>query len=152
MKTVRFATYAMLKSLLPLSAAILLTAAYVKMLAGSLAAYQDVGRITASDGGPLAELVSMLNPQLIFLAAFVGLLGALFLGIAVFLGGPRPFPRWVRATLVVLLIPMILFSIRGYGASFEPTDNNVAWRIGYATVGLGCLAAILGLCWPRRST
>ena len=45
MKDCSIATYAMLKRLLPLSAVILLTAAY-----------QDVGRITPLDGEPLAEL------------------------------------------------------------------------------------------------
>ena len=45
MKDRSIATYAMLKRLLPLSAVILLTAAY-----------QDVGRITPPHGEPLAEL------------------------------------------------------------------------------------------------
>ena len=57
--------------------------------------------------------------------------------------------RIVYAILgVVVLLPIAAFCLFGFAATFEPTDRpGVFWafRIGYAVVGLGCLAGVVAL-------
>jgi hypothetical protein len=50
------------------------------------------------------------------------------------------------ATLVLLAVAA--FCLVGFLATFEPTDRPglfVAFRIGYAAIGAGCLAGIIAL-------
>lgn len=42
----------------------------------------------------------------------------------------------------LLLLAIAAFCIFGFMATFEPTDNALAFRIGYAVVGVGCLVGI----------
>jgi hypothetical protein len=47
---------------------------------------------------------------------------------------------------VVVLLPIAAFCLFGFAATFEPTDRpGAVWafRIGYAVVGLGCLAGVV---------
>ncbi len=85
--------------------------------------------------------------QYVFLAAVVGLLGALLVSEV----GKRPLPAWLRATRVVLLIAPIPFLIFGFAATFEPGPNFWIWRIVYAVLVLGCLAGVMRLSRPRHS-
>ncbi len=39
----------------------------------------------------------------------------------------------------VLLLSLAAFCVFGFLATFEPTDHAVAFRIGYALIGLSCL-------------
>ena len=48
----------------------------------------------------------------------------------------------------VFLLPIAAFCLFGFAATFEPTDRpGVFWafRIGYAVVGIGCLAGVVTL-------
>lgn len=52
----------------------------------------------------------------------------------------------VVASLV--LLPIAAFCLFGFLATFEPTDTPgmfMAFRIGYAVVGIGCFAGIVAL-------
>jgi hypothetical protein len=45
----------------------------------------------------------------------------------------------------ILLLAVAAFCVFGFLATFEPTDNEtqfMAFRIGYAVVGVGCLIGI----------
>lgn len=53
----------------------------------------------------------------------------------------------LKAFWAVLLLLVASFCIFGFLASFEPGDRHLAWRFGYAVVGLGALAVGLGLAW-----
>ena len=44
-----------------------------------------------------------------------------------------------------LLLILAAFSFFGFLASFEPTDNAMVFRIGYAVMGVSCLASSGGL-------
>jgi uncharacterized membrane protein YuzA (DUF378 family) len=46
------------------------------------------------------------------------------------------------------LLPIAAFCLFGFAATFEPTNTPgvfMAFRIGYAVIGLGCLAGIVFL-------
>jgi hypothetical protein len=57
---------------------------------------------------------------------------------------------------IVMLLAVAAFCVFGFMATFEPTDRTVefmAFRIGYAVIGLGCLAGIIALianCFGRK--
>jgi hypothetical protein len=40
---------------------------------------------------------------------------------------------------LLLLLSLAAFSVFGFLATFEPTSNALAFRIGYAVVFVGCL-------------
>ena len=40
---------------------------------------------------------------------------------------------------LLLLLSVAAFSVFGFLATFEPTSNALAFRIGYAAVFVGCL-------------
>ena len=42
----------------------------------------------------------------------------------------------------LLLLAIAAFCVFGFMATFEPTDNALAFRIGYTVVGLGCLIGV----------
>ena len=47
-----------------------------------------------------------------------------------------------------VLLPIVAFCLFGFAATFEPTNRPGvfrAFRIGYAVVGLGCLAGVVTL-------
>lgn len=65
--------------------------------------------------------------------------------------------RVVVATIgSLLLLPIAAFCVFGFMATFEPTDRTVefmAFRMGYAAIGLCCLAGIVVLiarCFGKR--
>ncbi len=39
----------------------------------------------------------------------------------------------------LLLLAVAAFCVFGFLATFEPTDNALAFRIGYTVIGVGCL-------------
>ena len=41
----------------------------------------------------------------------------------------------------LLLLLLSAFCLFGFLATFEPTDNALAFRTGYVVVGIGCLIA-----------
>ena len=43
----------------------------------------------------------------------------------------------------LLLLAIAAFCAFGFMATFEPTANALAFRIGYTVVGLGCLVGIV---------
>ena len=48
----------------------------------------------------------------------------------------------------IVLLPIAAFCLFGFAATFEPTDRPGlfwAFRIGYAVIGLGCLAGVVSL-------
>jgi len=48
----------------------------------------------------------------------------------------------------LILLPVVAFCLFGFAATFEPTDRTVefmAFRTGYAVIGLGCLAGVVSL-------
>ena len=48
----------------------------------------------------------------------------------------------------LILLPIAAFCVFGFMATFEPTDRTVefmAFRIGYAVIGLGCLGGVVAL-------
>ncbi len=48
----------------------------------------------------------------------------------------------------LVLLSLADFCLFGFAATFEPTDRTVlfwSFRIGYAIVGLGCLAGVAAL-------
>lgn len=50
--------------------------------------------------------------------------------------------------LLLGLLAVAAFCIFGFLATFEPTNNAsefLAFRIGYAVVGLGCVAGLIAL-------
>ena len=53
-----------------------------------------------------------------------------------------------------VLLMLAAFCVFGFLASFEPTDNALVFRIGYAIIGIGCLvgAAVLVRSASRRDT
>jgi hypothetical protein len=42
----------------------------------------------------------------------------------------------------LLLLAVAAFCVFGFLATFEPTDNAIAFRIGYAVIGVGCLVGV----------
>ena len=44
-----------------------------------------------------------------------------------------------------MLLMLAAFCLFGFLASFEPTDNAMVFRIGYAVMGVSCLAGSGGL-------
>ena len=42
----------------------------------------------------------------------------------------------------LLLLAVAAFSVFGFLATFEPTSNAMAFRIGYTVIGLGCLVGV----------
>ena len=56
----------------------------------------------------------------------------------------------------LILLPVAAFCLFGFAATFEPTDRTVefmAFRVGYAVIGLGCLAGVVVLianCFRRK--
>ena len=88
--------------------------------------------------------------QYVFFAALAGLFGAILLGIVAAVRKDA-LPLWGRVIAVLLLLAPIPFSLFGFAASFEPGAYHWVWRISYAIVLLGCVAAIIRLCWPRSS-
>ena len=60
-----------------------------------------------------------------------------------------------RMTSAVALAPVALFCLYGFAAAMEPGDYHVVWRVGYGTLFLTCLGAIVWLLlagWmPERS-
>jgi len=57
--------------------------------------------------------------------------------------------RIVAAIIGTLaLLPIAAFCLFGFAATFEPTSTPgvfLAFRIGYAVIGLGCLAGVIAL-------
>ncbi|MDG1893740.1 MAG: hypothetical protein P8J37_02420 [Fuerstiella sp.] len=89
--------------------------------------------------------------EYVFFAAVTGFLCALLLGFAAAIS-TDPLPVWGRVLLVLLLIPVLAFTLFGFAASFEPGDGNWIGKIVYATVFPGAAATIIGLCRKRRDT
>jgi len=50
-----------------------------------------------------------------------------------------------RCLLAVVMLMLAGFCVFGFLASFEPTDNAMVFRIGYAVMGVSCLAGSGGL-------
>jgi hypothetical protein len=44
-----------------------------------------------------------------------------------------------------MLLMLAAFCLFGFLASFEPTDNAIVFRIGYAVIGVSCLVGSGGL-------
>jgi len=42
----------------------------------------------------------------------------------------------------LLLLAVAAFCIFGFMATFEPTSNALAFRIGYTVIGLGCMIGV----------
>ena len=42
----------------------------------------------------------------------------------------------------LLLFAVAAFCVFGFLATFEPTSNAMAFRIGYSVIGVGCLVGI----------
>jgi hypothetical protein len=42
----------------------------------------------------------------------------------------------------LLLLAVAAFCVFGFLATFEPTDNALAFRLGYTVIGLGCMIGI----------
>jgi cyanate permease len=42
---------------------------------------------------------------------------------------------------LLVLLPVAAFSVFGFLAAFEPVDNALAFRIGYAALFTGCLVS-----------
>ena len=42
----------------------------------------------------------------------------------------------------LLLLSVAAFCVFGFLATFEPTSNAMAFRIGYTVIGLGCLVGV----------
>ena len=87
--------------------------------------------------------------EYIFLAFVIGLVGSVVLGV-VCMRRKEPLPGSLRGVLTLLLLAPVPFCVFGFAASFEPGPYHWAWKIGYAIVGLGCLAGALRLFMPRR--
>ena len=51
----------------------------------------------------------------------------------------------LRFLLAGVLLVFALFCIFGFLASFEPANNAIIWRIGYATIGLAAFAGVIWL-------
>jgi hypothetical protein len=45
-------------------------------------------------------------------------------------------PRLPALLLALLILPLLLFAVFGFLASFEPLPNVLPWRIGYAVAAL----------------
>jgi len=43
---------------------------------------------------------------------------------------------------LLVLLTVAAFCVFGFMATFEPTSNAIAFRIGYTLIGLGCLIGI----------
>ena len=54
----------------------------------------------------------------------------------------RPFLLLLFAAMLLMLAA---FSLFGFLASFEPTDNALVFRIGYAIIGISSVAGVAGL-------
>ncbi len=50
-----------------------------------------------------------------------------------------------RCLLALVSLMIASFCAFGFLASFEPTDNAMVFRIGYAVMGISCLAGSGGL-------
>lgn len=62
-----------------------------------------------------------------------------------------PRLRWPARILALLLfLPVTLFSVFGFVASFEPGDYHIIWRILYATVFISCVAGAGRIVTARR--
>lgn len=40
------------------------------------------------------------------------------------------------------LLAVAAFCVFGFLATFEPTDNDLVFRVGYTVIGLGCLVGV----------
>lgn len=57
----------------------------------------------------------------------------------------------VQIVVAVLLLPLILFCLFGFAATFEPMPPRTQWvfRIGYAAVGFGLTVTVVALLIKR---
>jgi MFS-type transporter involved in bile tolerance (Atg22 family) len=55
-----------------------------------------------------------------------------------------------RLISVLFFIPISLFSIFGYLASFEHSENNIYWRILYIVIFISSISAITRLVLKKR--
>ena len=55
--------------------------------------------------------------------------------------------KWIVA---IVCLPVGGFCIFGFLATFEPTANAIAFRIGYTAIGLACLAGTAFALIPRK--
>ncbi len=51
--------------------------------------------------------------------------------------------RLAAAFAAQMLLVVVVFCGFGFLATFEPTDNALAFRVGYVVIGIGCLAAAI---------
>lgn len=86
-------------------------------------------------------------PVAVLIVVAVAALALLF----VWLIGPRAVARVIAAVLLLLIL---LFCIYGFMATFEPLDRSVqlTFRVVYAVLGTSCLAGVVWLLRPRRSS
>ena len=73
---------------------------------------------------------------------------ALFAVLCAVLAPRLPVP--IRLLAACLLLPVLLFSVFGFLASFEPGDGQWKWTAAYVFVFLGCSFAIARLVFIRR--
>ena len=85
-------------------------------------------------------------------AIFTLLIVGLVIAIAGSVWGLRANPRLLTHRVglaifgIVVLLPLAAFCLYGFAATFEPTSRSAvfwAFRIGYAVIGLGCIASAL---------
>ena len=60
----------------------------------------------------------------------------------------NPMRRACRVALGLTLLSVAAFCVFGFLATYEPTDRPdtaLTFRIGYAAIGLGCLAGAVAL-------
>jgi len=55
--------------------------------------------------------------------------------------------KWIVAIVCLLIGGFCIF---GFLATFEPTANAIAFRMGYTAIGLACLAGIAFTLIPRK--
>jgi len=58
--------------------------------------------------------------------------------------------RILRLLYAVVLLGVAGFAGFGFLATFEPNENTLPWRIGYAAVGVGAIIVAIWLLVPRR--
>jgi len=79
-------------------------------------------------------------PTALLIALPLGVGFLAFAGVCVF-AAPR-MPAALRIIGALAFVPVALFSLFGFAASFEPGEFHVVWRVGYALAFLGSLASI----------
>ncbi|MBG80155.1 MAG: hypothetical protein CMJ39_05525 [Phycisphaerae bacterium] len=87
----------------------------------------------------------------IILLIFIGIFITLLVSLAIVSRGDSAMAPFAKALLALLLGLMALFCIYGFLASFEPSENALAFKIGYAVIFVILTGLLVWTLRPRKA-